>query len=84
MPLPASLTTIESGAFEDCNRLTAINIPKRVTLEFNAFKNCKSLKKVVVGSQYRGDTDEIYGIFMGCPFVGPRMTSVPACVTFND
>jgi len=83
VPVTTSLKSIESGAFEGCNRITSVSLPSRVEVEMFAFKNCKALKKVVIGSQYKTRTDELQMIFYGCPFMPQRMTTIPACITFN-
>lgn len=83
VPVTTSLKSIESSAFEGCNRITSVSLPSRVEVEMFAFKNCKALKKVVIGSQYKTRTDELQMIFYGCPFMPQRMTTIPACITFN-
>ena len=83
VPVPAQLTSIGSGAFEGCTRITSISLPSRVEIDMFAFKNCKGLKKVAIGQQYKANPNELYMLFNGCSFVSPRMMKVPACVTFN-
>ena len=80
---PAGLTEIESEAFESCNRLTAVSIPGSAECKFMSFRNCKGLKKVTIGERYKSTPYELNGIFMGCSFVNPRMTTTPACVTYQ-
>lgn len=84
LQLPASLTAIKSCAFEGCNRLTSVSIPASVSPEFMAFKDCKGLKKVVIGSRYKANPYLLYSIFMGCSFVNPRMTTTPSCVSYHE
>lgn len=80
---PAGLTNIEANAFEGCNRLTQVSIPGSAEVDFMAFKDCKALKKVAISERYKANPNELYGIFMGCSFVNPRMTTTPSCVTYN-
>lgn len=80
---PAGLTEIESEAFESCNRLTAVSIPGSAECKFMSFRNCKGLKKVTIGERYKSTPYELNSIFMGCSFVNPRMTTTPACVTYQ-
>ena len=84
VPVPASLTKIKCNAFEGCSKLTSVSLPARVELDFMSFKDCKALKKVAIGKQYKDDPSALYGAFMGCSFVNPRMTKAPACVTFTE
>lgn len=84
VPLTESLKEIRSGAFEDCNRLTSVSLPSRVALDMWAFKNCKSLRKAAIGVQYKDIPDDVYMIFIGCPFAQKPLTKMPACVTFNE
>ena len=79
-----SLKKIESSAYEDCNRLTSVSLPNRVELEMWAFKNCKSLRKAAIGVQYKDIPDDVYMIFIGSPFAQKPLTTIPACVTFNE
>ena len=48
------------------------------------FKNCKNLRKATISAEHRGIADDIYMIFMGCPFAQKPLTSVPSCVTFSE
>lgn len=84
VPVPASLKTIESDAFSGCSKLTTCNIPNGVEIGFNAFKDCKALKKAAVGKQYKDDWFDLPGIFYGCPFMPVNPTSIPAAITFNE
>lgn len=84
VPLTESLKEIRSGAFEDCNRLTSVSLPSRVALDMWAFKNCKSLRKAAIGVQYKDIPDDVYMMFIGCPFAQKPLTKMPACVTFNE
>ena len=83
VPVPAQLTSIGSRAFEGCTRITSISLPSRVEIGMFAFQNCKGLKKVAIGQQYKANPNELFVMFNGCSFVSPRMMKVPACVTFN-
>ena len=47
---PATLKTIESEAFRDCERLTAVTIPDNVTdIGWYAFYYCPQIKTIVIG-----------------------------------
>ena len=83
VPVTTSLKSIESSAFEGCNRITSVSLPSNVEVEMFAFKDCKALKKVVIGAQYKTRTDDLQMIFYGCPFMPQRMTTIPSCITFN-
>lgn len=83
VPVTASLKTIGSDAFSGCSRVTSVSLPSNVEVEMFAFKNCKALKKVVIGAQYKARPDELQMIFYGCPFMPQRMTAIPSCITFN-
>ena len=83
VPVTTSLKSIESDAFSGCNHLTSVSLPSNVEVEMYAFKNCKALKKVVIGAQYKTRTDDLQMIFYGCPFMPQRMTTIPSCITFN-
>ena len=78
-----SLTKIGSSAFEGCNRLSSLSLPSRVDIGMMAFKDCKGLKKVAIGQQYKADVQALYSIFTGCAFVKIGMTAVPSCVSYN-
>ena len=58
------VTTIASYAFENCSRITQVNIPASVTkVGNNAFENCTGLSKVV----FEGDSCRIdYAAFKAC------------------
>ena len=84
VPVTTSLKLIDSNAFEGCNGLTSVSLPASVQIEFEAFKNCKNLRKATISAEYRGIADDIYMIFMGCPFAQKPLTSVPSCVTFSE
>jgi hypothetical protein len=46
---PSNVRTISSGSFQDCTRLTSINIPNSVTsIGNNAFRNCSSLTSITI------------------------------------
>lgn len=50
LTLPASVKTIDSGAFRDCKKLTSFVIPKKVTsIEKGTFRNCKKLSEITIG-----------------------------------
>lgn len=84
VPVTTNLKLIDSNAFEGCNGLTSVSLPASVQIEQEAFKNCKNLRKATVSAEYRGIADDIYMIFMGCPFAQKPLTSVPSCVTFSE
>ncbi|GMO66003.1 MAG: hypothetical protein Ta2A_13930 [Treponemataceae bacterium] len=47
--IPESVTVIRSNAFQNCTRLTSINISESVTrIEDNAFRNCDGLSAIQV------------------------------------
>ena len=47
--IPASVTEIETAAFRNCRRLTAVTIPGSVgTIPSSAFRNCSSLVNVTI------------------------------------
>lgn len=84
VPVTTNLKLIDSNAFEGCNGLTSVLLPASVQVENEAFKNCKNLKKATISAKHRGIPDDIYMIFMGCPFAQKPLTSVPSCVTFSE
>ena len=84
VPVTTSLKLIDSNAFEGCYGLTSVSLPASVQVEHEAFKNCKNLRKATISAEYRGIADDIYMIFMGCPFAQKPLTSVPSCVTFSE
>ena len=84
VPVTTNLKLIDSNAFEGCNGLTSVSLPASVQVENEAFKNCKNLRKATISTEHRGIPDDIYMIFMGCPFAQKPLTSVPSCVTFSE
>ena len=84
VPVTTCLKLIDSNAFEGCNGLTSVSLPASVQIETEAFKNCKNLRKATISAEHRGIPDDIYMIFMGCPFAQKPLTSVPSCVTFSE
>lgn len=84
VPVTTNLKLIDSNAFEGCNGLTSVSLPASVQVENEAFKNCKNLRKATISAEHRGIPDDIYMIFMGCPFAQKPLTSVPSCVTFSE
>ena len=84
VPVTTNLKLIDSNAFEGCNGLTSVSLPASVQVEHEAFKNCKNLRKATISAEHRGIPDDIYMIFMGCPFAQKPLTSVPSCVTFSE
>lgn len=84
VPVTTSLKLIDSNAFEGCNGLTSVSLPANVQIESEAFKNCKNLRRATISAEHRGIPDDIYMIFMGCPFAQKPLTSVPSCVTFSE
>ena len=84
VPVTTNLKLIDSNAFEGCNGLTSVSLPASVQIEDGAFKNCKNLRKATISAEHRGIPDDIYMIFMGCPFAQKPLTSVPSCVTFSE
>lgn len=83
VPVTTSLKNIGSSAFEGCSHVTSISIPSGVEIGMFAFKNCKALKKVAIGAEYKSRVEELPMMFNGCTFMPQRMTTVPACITFN-
>ena len=84
VPVTTKLKLIDSNAFEGCNGLTSVSLPASVQIEDQAFKSCKNLRKATISAEHRGIPDDIYMIFMGCPFAQKPLTSVPSCVTFSE
>ena len=84
VPVTTNLKLIDSNAFEGCNGLTSVSLPASVQVENEAFKNCKNLRKATISAEHRGIPDDIYMIFMGCPFAQKQLTSVTSCVTFSE
>ena len=84
VPVTTNLKLIDSNAFEGCNGLTSVSLPASIQIEYEAFKNCKNLRKATISAEHRGIPDDIYMIFMGCPFAQKPLTSVPSCVTFSE
>lgn len=84
VPVMTNLKLIDSNAFEGCNGLTSVSLPASVQVENEAFKNCKNLRKATISAEHRGIPDDIYMIFMGCPFAQKPLTSMPSCVTFSE
>lgn len=84
VPVTTNLKLIDSNAFEGCNGLISVSLPASVQVENEAFKNCKNLRKATISTEHRGIPDDIYMIFMGCPFAQKPLTSVPSCVTFSE
>lgn len=84
VPVTTNLKLIDSNAFEGCNGLTSVSLPASVQVENEVFKNCKNLRKATISAEHRGIPDDIYMIFMGCPFAQKPLTSVPSCVTFSE
>ena len=84
VPVTTNLKLIDSNAFEGCNGLSSVSLPASVQVENEAFKNCKNLRKATISAEHRGIPDDIYMIFMGCPFAQKPLTSVPSCVTFSE
>ena len=84
VPVTTNLKLIDSNAFEGCNGLTSVSLPASVQIEPEAFKNCKNLRKATISAEHRGIPDDIYMIFMGCPFAQKPLISVPSCVTFSE
>lgn len=84
VPVTTSLKLIDTNAFEGCNGLTSVSLPASVQIETEAFKNCKNLRRATISAEHRGIPDDIYMIFMGCPFAQKPLTSVPSCVTFSE
>jgi len=47
--LPDTVTTIGTGAFQDCELLTNINLPDKLTqIGWSSFANCKSLTSITL------------------------------------
>ena len=75
--IPESVTTIDSSAFEGCNKLTSITIPSIVkTLRSSAFRSCSNLETVTIEP---GLTSIGLLAFQGCS----KLTSItiPSTVT---
>ena len=61
--LPASVITVQSGAFANCKKLTSISMGSVSTIESGAFRDCTSLTSITL----RGQMDSIGGgAFYGC------------------
>lgn len=74
--IPAGVTSIGAGAFQNCANLTEIVIPEGVTsIGNNAFQNCGSLVKVTLPSTIRNIGDYA---FDGCPLLAELV--LPATV----
>jgi hypothetical protein len=78
--LPESVTSIESGAFEQCFYLTSVTIPGSVTtIGDNAFYDCTGLTSVTIPA---GVTSIGGYAFSGCS--GLTSVTIPAGVTIGD
>ena len=59
-----SVTSIGSCAFEDCSKLTSVEIPNRISLiGFAAFRNCESLSNITIPNSV---TSISAAAFQGC------------------
>jgi surface protein len=78
--IPTSVTTIKAHAFEDCAKLTGVNIPLSVTdIEDYAFDNCYNLP-IVDGLRYADSylvevrsSATSFSIREGTRWIGPRV-----------
>ena len=62
--IPASVTSIGSGAFRNCSGLTNIEIPAGVTsIGYYAFENCRGLTSIEIPASV---TEIDYDAFSGC------------------
>ena len=62
--IPASITEIGEGAFEDCTALVTINFPNSLTeIAANTFSGCTSLKSVIIPANITAVGDNA---FKGC------------------
>ena len=60
--IPGSVTSIEGGAFQDCNSLTSIEIPGSVSsIGYAAFRDCTGLTSIVVD-----EGNSVYDSREGC------------------
>ncbi len=60
--IPGSVTSIEGGAFQDCNSLTSIEIPNSVSsIGYGAFRDCTGLTSIVVDEE-----NSVYDSREGC------------------
>ena len=73
------LTSIGNGAFEDCSRLTSVEIPSSVTsIGSEAFRGCSGLTSVTFGEGSQLESIGPY-VFYGCS--GLTSVEIPAGVT---
>ena len=62
--IPSSVTSIGSGAFQDCTALTSVTIPSGVTsIGSLAFNGCTALTSITIPSSV---TSIVSGAFQGC------------------
>ena len=85
--IPNSVTSIGSGAFNECNGLTAINIPNSVNyIDGNAFTNCSGLTSINVesgNSQYdsRNSCNAIIETSSNTLITGCKNTTIPNSIS---
>jgi hypothetical protein len=59
--MPSSVTSIEYGAFSDCDSLSSVTIPNSVTtIGYAAFYECTRLTNVIIGSGVTSMGDEAF------------------------
>lgn len=62
MELPQSISVIDIGAFENCEKLESINLENVSSIENGAFRNCSSLKEVSLCPKMT----KLSNCFVGC------------------
>ena len=84
--IPASVTTISSYAFDNCELLRSITLPEGLTsIGSMAFRSCKALKTIVIPD---GVTTIIGGTFQGCDSlrrvtIGSGVTNIESRAFWN-
>jgi len=58
--IPASVTSIGSSAFRECNSLTSVTIPVNVTFGGSVFRNCAGLTSVTISAGVTSISDKMF------------------------